>query len=262
MKHGVETINDQKSNKAGAVGHLETLLRRFKNLTFVVALFPIAMLFIFCLAVSIYPGTFLVMEAWHLSDGFPLYLRTVFVSTAFAAGVILFILALILIVPLVNIPIKPFVKAYRGAWFSLESIPWFYHNALTYLVRYTVLNLITPSPLSIYFFKAMGMKIGKNVVLNTGNISDPCLIELDDYATIGGSVYLMAHYGMKGFLVVDRLKIGKGANIGLHAYVMASEVGEYATVLPNSVVLPKSKVPNGAKFGLTSAVIEPKPSEE
>ncbi len=66
----------------------------------------------------------------------------------------------------------------------------------------------------------------------------------------------MAHYGMKGYLVVGKLKIGKGANIGLHSYVMAAEVGEYATVLPNSVVLPKTKLPAYAKFGHIDEVFE------
>ena len=164
--------------------------------------------------------------------------------------------------PILNWPIKPFVKPYRGAWFSLESIPWFYHNSLIYLVRYTVLNLITPSPISTFFFKAMGMKIGKNVLLNTGNISDACLIEIEDYATVGGSVYLMAHYGMKGYLIVDKLKIGKGANIGLHSYVMAAEVGEFSTVLPNSVVLPKTKLPANSKFGHMDEILAIKDKNE
>ena len=256
MKQTVETINDQKSNKKGAVGFIETTLRKFKNLAFVGALFPITMLYLICLATALYPGSLIMTEIIQLTHDVGLLQKTFYFALGGSISIICFILVLILIVPLVNLPIKPFVKPYRGAWFSLESIPWFYHNALIYLVRYTVLNLITPSPLSTFFFKAMGMKIGKNILLNTGNISDACLIEIEDYATVGGSVYLMAHYGMKGYLIVDKLKIGKGANIGLHSYVMAAEVGEFATVLPNSVVLPKTKLQPYAKFGHVDSVIE------
>jgi carbonic anhydrase/acetyltransferase-like protein (isoleucine patch superfamily) len=73
---------------------------------------------------------------------------------------------------------------------------------------------------------------------------------------VGGSVYIMAHYGMKGYLIVDKVKIGKASNIGLHSYVMAAEIGENAAVYPNSAVLPKTKIPPFAKFGHTDQVIE------
>jgi acetyltransferase-like isoleucine patch superfamily enzyme len=258
MKHTVETINDQKSNKKGAVGFIETALRKFKNLTFFAALFPIAVLYLVCLSAALYPGSVIMTQIISQAGEMSLLGKTFYFAFGGSLSIVCFILVLVVIVPIVNAPIRPFVKAYRGAWYSLESIPWMYHNALIYLVRYTVLNLITPSPISIFFFRAMGMKIGKNVLLNTGNISDACLIEIADYATIGGSVYLMAHYGMKGYLILDKLVIGKGANIGLHSYVMAAEVGEFSTVLPNSVVLPKTKLPANSKYGHVDGVIEVK----
>lgn len=258
MKHSVETVNDQKSRKQGALGFAETMLRRFKNLTFILAIFPIAMLYLICLSAALYPGSIIMTQFIEQARDMSLLTKTVFFAFGGSLSIVCFILVLVVIVPIVNAPIKPFVKSYRGPWFSLESVPWFYHNALIYLVRYTVLNLITPSPISIFFFKAMGMKIGKNVLLNTGNISDACLIEIKDYATIGGSAYLMAHYGMKGYLIVDKLVIEKGANIGLHSYVMAAEVGEYSTILPNSVVLPKTRIAPQTRFGHVDGVIEVK----
>lgn len=256
MKQTVETINDQKSHKSGAVGALETVLRKFKNLAFFGALFPIALLYVICLSVAFAPGAFIFSLAVEMIAGTSLFVKCLILAVASALSFVGFIIALVLVVPVVNRPLIPLVKPFRGAWFSLESIPWFYHNALFYLVRYTVLNLITPSPISIFFLKSMGMKIGKNVVINTGNISDPCLIEIADYATIGGSVYIMAHYGMKGYLIVDKVKIGKASNIGLHSYVMAAEIGENAAVYPNSAVLPKTKIPAYAKFGHTDQIIE------
>jgi hypothetical protein len=113
---------------------------------------------------------------------------------------------LIFVVPAINFCL-PKPKRGRMTWFSLSVIPWYYHNALTYLVRYTFLDFITPTPFNLMFFKMMGMKIGKGTMINTSNISDPCLIEIGDYVTIGGSATLIAHYGMKGFLVIDRLEI-------------------------------------------------------
>ena len=257
MKSTVEIINDQKSHKGGVTGRFETLLRRFKNTSFALFIMPIAFLYVLCLGVAFLPGVLLLSALSRWSADFGLIERSLALSFGAAGAVIGFIFALVLVVPIVNLPIKPFVKPFRGAWYSFEAIPWFYHNALFYLVRYTVLNLFTPSPISIWFLKAMGMKIGKNTLINTGNISDPCLIEVGDYVTLGGSAYLMAHYGMKGFLIVDKLIIGKGANIGLHSYLMgAVEVGEFATVLPNSTVLPKTKIPPYAKFGRIDGILD------
>jgi acetyltransferase-like isoleucine patch superfamily enzyme len=93
------------------------------------------------------------------------------------------------------------------------------------------------------FFKMMGMKIGKGTMINTSNISDPCLIEIGDYVTIGGSATLIAHYGMKGFLVIDRLEIRDKATIGLRASVFGDVVvGKGQTVKAHDVLLPKTRI--------------------
>jgi acetyltransferase-like isoleucine patch superfamily enzyme len=164
-------------------------------------------------------------------------------------GFVLFIFTMILIVPFCNffIPFKN--VSYKGAWFSLQSIPWYYHNALTYLVRYTILDFITPSPINILFFKLMGMKIGKNVMINTSNISDPCKITLGDNVTLGGSCYLMAHYGVNGYLVIDKLIINDRSTIGLSAKILGGVViGKNVVVGPNVVILPKSNIEDGTKL--------------
>lgn len=46
----------------------------------------------------------------------------------------------------------------------------------------------------------MGMKLGKGVQINSTNISDPALIQMDDKVTIGGSATIIAHYASGGFL--------------------------------------------------------------
>jgi hypothetical protein len=247
-------INSTSSTKKGFSAILENVFRRFQNVGFVLFLLPIIFVFIFCIGVALTPGIMLFQWAsLHLTEAS-------FVLKAFCYGLcgggafIGFILTLMFVVPLANLPCLPFVKSYRGAWFSIESIPWFYHNALTYLVRYTILDFLTPSPLNILFFKMMGMKIGKGVMINSSNISDPCLITLGDYVTIGGSAYMMAHYGMKGFLIIDKLHIKRGAMIGLSAKILGGvTIGEKAVVAPNTAVLPKTIIKDGEKFGLTAA---------
>jgi acetyltransferase-like isoleucine patch superfamily enzyme len=96
----------------------------------------------------------------------------------------------------------------------------------------------------------MGMKIGNGTIINTIHISDPSLIEMGRKVTLGGSVTIAAHYGQGGFLVLSPVKIGDKATIGLRAIIMGGvEIGEGAKILPNSVILPKTRIPAGETWG-------------
>ena len=248
-------INSSRSIKKGPMALLENLIRQFSTIAFILFLLPLVVLYVVILGFSITPAIYLFQQVNIWVEGYSLFVKSLCYGMCAGAGFISFILSLIFIVPLFNLPLLPFVRPYRGAWYSLESIPWYYHNALTYLVRYTILEFLTPSPLNILFFKMMGMKIGKNVVINTSNISDPCLIQLDDYVTIGGSAFMMAHYGMKGYLVIDKLHLKKGVMVGLGAKLLGGvTIEERATVLPNSAVLPKTTIGPGEKYGVQSQV--------
>lgn len=238
-------VNSTSSEKDGIWGVIEAFFRRFRTLSFIVLLSPIALIYIGCMGLALSPGVMLFDWVQTLTKDSPFYVRGVLLGCSFASGFVMYGLSIIFIVPAVNklLPLK--VKPHRASWFSLSVIPWYYHNALTYLVRYTFLDFITPTPLNKLFYQMMGMKIGKGSMINTSNISDPCLIEIGDYVTIGGSATLVAHYGMKGFLIIDKLVIKDKATIGLKASLFADVVvGVGATVKPNDVLLPKTRIPD------------------
>lgn len=252
----IQDINADRSKKTGLSGAIETIIRKFRHAAFLLAVVPVALAYIIALGASLSPGAYLYLSLESSIQSLDLVFKALAMGATLACGFILFIFTLILVVPILNLPCLPFISTYRGPWFSLESIPWFYHNALTYLVRYTVLDFITPTPLNIFFFRAMGMKIGKHCMINSSNISDPALIVLGDYVTIGGSAYLMAHYGMKGYLIIDHLKIGAGTTIGLHAKILGGvEIGRRVSVAPNHVVFPKTKLADGEKVGVPDKTV-------
>lgn len=242
-----DEINKSQSSRMGLSGFLENLMRRFQDLLYLVLISPIALVFAICIGVSVAPGIFFYNYLSAVSENYPLIVHTLFCGLGIGLGFVFYILTIIFIVPLFNffLPLK--VQHYRGPWISIPAIPWFIHNALTYLVRYTALDFITPSPLNILFYKMMGMKIGKGVLINSSNISDPCLITLDDYVTIGGSATLMAHYGMKGYLIIDKLHIKKKTTIGLNANILGGvTIGENCTISPGAAVLPKTVLEDGS----------------
>lgn len=241
MKHEKLDVNSTQSDRSGFAGLMEKFLRTFRTQSFLLMLAPIAILYVFCMGLSLSPGFYLLDYLWSLpTTG---VLRAVSLGMGAAAAFFTYGLTLIFVVPAVNklLPLK--VKPLRASWFSLSVIPWYYHNALTYLVRYTFLEFITPTPLNKLFFQMMGMKVGKGSMINTTNISDPALIEIGDYVTIGGSATLIAHYGMKGMLIIDRLVIEDNVTVGLRACLFGDVIlFKGAVVKPNDVILPKSRI--------------------
>lgn len=244
-KKEVIDVHSTKSDRSGLMGIVERFLRTFRTFGFTLLLAPIAVMYVFCMGISLTPGITLLSWVNETTTTSHFILRNACLGFAVASTFFSYGLTLIFVVPLVNklLPLK--VKPMRTSWFSLSVIPWYYHNALTYLVRYTFLDFITPTPLNKLFYQMMGMKIGKGSMINTSNISDPCLIEIGDYVTIGGSASLVAHYGQKGMLIIDKLVIHDKATIGLKASLFGDVViGKGALVKAHEVVMPKTRIPD------------------
>ena len=155
-------------------------------------------------------------------------------------------LTLLLVAPLLNGLLGGRLQPYRGSAVSLTALRWYVHCTLTLLVRYSFLEFVTPSPFAQLYYRLMGMRIGRNVTINSTAIADPSLIELADGVTIGGSASVMAHYAQGGYLVIAPVRIAAGATIGLRAIVMGGvEIGEKAKLLAGSFVLPNTRIPAG-----------------
>lgn len=248
-------LDSTTTNHGGVKGLFELALRRFKVVVHVFAMGPIYFISAMVLGIALLPGVFLfrgVNEATNLSSS---WLQNIGIAFALALGYFLYGMTLIFVAPLINWLFRLQLESWRGPYYSAETLKWFLHNGLTYLVRFTFLEFATPSPLNLLFYRMMGMKIGKGVMINSSWISDPSLIELGDKVTIGGSVTLVAHYGQGGLLIIAPLKIGKGCTIGLKATIMGGvQIGEGAKILPHSVVLPKTVIPAGETWGGVPAV--------
>jgi acetyltransferase-like isoleucine patch superfamily enzyme len=243
-------IDPSSSDRGGAAGFAETLLRRFKTLAQIVLMTPLYL--VGCLVAGAAGAPAVMVYNWlmEITSSWPAWGHAFAVGFGAAAAFFTFGFTLVFILPIVNFVLMAKLKPWRGPYYSLEAIRWFIHNGITYGARYTILEFITPSPLGILFYKWMGMKIGRGSAINSTWISDPSLIEIGKRVTIGGSACLIGHYGQGGYLVLAPVKIGDGATIGLRATIMGGvEVGENAKVMPHSVVLPKTIIPAGETWG-------------
>ena len=241
-------VDATTSERTGILGLLETALRRFRYASYLIALIPLYIIGILAIGVSATPGVIFFNFITNFIQGLPDLLYYLLYSCSLIVSYFIYGMTLIFVVPLFNF-LMPFrLKPFRGGYYSLETVPWYFHNAFTYIVRYTFLEFVTPTPINMMFYRLMGMKIGKGAHINTTNISDPGLIEIGDKVTIGGSVYIIGHYASKGFLIAERVKIHDRVTVGLKATIMGDvEIGEGASIGPHEVILPKSRIPPGRK---------------
>lgn len=125
---------------------------------------------------------------------------------------------------------------------SLDAAQFASYNGLLMAARLTILPWFRNGPLLPMFYRMMGAKIGRNVIINTTVIHDCDLLEIGDDAVIGGDACIIAHSAEKGHLHRKRVHIGKGVTIGQYATILSgAQIGDGAVVGANSVV-PKDTV--------------------
>jgi len=238
---------------------VDRFVRRFNTVSHLAAVVLLYAIGASAVGFALVPAVWLVRHwappLWQTA-GWPhlLALAMLVAVAAFLSG-----FALLIVVPIYNAVLPTRLRPFRGGYFTAAAIPWYLHNGLFYLVRFTVLPFVTLTPLGIWFLRAMGMRMGRRPRILTEFISDPCMITLGDDVAIGGSAHVFCHFGGAGHLVIAPVIIGSRATIGLKASVMGDVVvGEDATILAHSVLLPGTRVGPGELWGgVPARPIEP-----
>ena len=229
---------------------LDHAMRRFSRAAYMVAVLLLYLLASTALGIAAAPALWISSKILAHAHPFNPLLAWIIRGFGVAVAWFIFGLALLVIVPIYNLILPTHFKPFKGGYYTLHAVPWFIHNGLFYLVRYTFLPFATLTPFGVWFLKAMGMKIGRHAFINTELISDPRFIEIGDDSALGGSVRIFAHYGGGGNFVIAPVKIGHRATIGAGACVMGDViVGDGAVVLPQSVLLPGTRVGAGETWG-------------
>ncbi len=229
---------------------LDRMTRRYSRPAYVIVVLCLYAIVASALGLALTPAVLLWQRVAEWSARLPHLGQALALALGSAVSFFVFGFALLLVVPIYNLVLPTRVRPFKGGYYTLRAAPWLLHNALFYLVRYTFLPFVTLTPFGIWFLRAMGMTIGRDAFVNTEYISDPQLITLGDDAALGGSVRICAHFGGGGHLTVAPVVIGARATLGLAVTVMGDvEVGDGATVLPNSVLMPGSRVGAGETWG-------------
>jgi len=237
-------------NNPPATGAIDRFIRRFGVVSHVLAILSLYAVATTAIGVALAPALWFLDRWYAWSAALHGWLRWVVLGSGIGAAFFIAGFALLLVVPVYNFLLPTRVKSFKGGYFSIAAVPWYLHNGLFYLARYTFLPYVTLTPFGTWFLRAMGMRIGERAFINSEFISDPRMITLGDDVVIGGSVHLFAHYGGGGHLIIAPVVIGARATIGEKSTVMGDVlIGADATILPHSAVLPGSRVGTGETWG-------------
>ncbi|KAH9303058.1 hypothetical protein KI387_014641, partial [Taxus chinensis] len=85
-----------------------------------------------------------------------------------------------------------------------------------------------------WWYRLLGANIGKDVVLDSIDITDPSLVSIADEALVSEGATLESHQVKNGMLVLGPVRIGSRASIGPFAFL------QMGTVLASEAVVPRS----------------------
>ena len=189
------------------------------------------------------------------SRGWALLRRLVLFCLLCGIGWFLFGFTLLILIVALNRLCR--VRLPEGTWriYDLRTWRWTFHNSWVALADYIFLKFLFASPFAIWFFRGMGARMGRRIQLNSGNLTDVYLIEVGDDCVIGAHARLIPHQISRGRFTLRRIRVGNGVTIGICSTVsLGVEIGDGATVMPNSFVLKNTKIPPGTVWGGVPAV--------
>ena len=191
---------------------------------------------------ALLPSYYLVFSTWkYISSRPENFLNALLFCLSLGLALFLFGNVLLLVIVLFRtvLPIKN--KAVSGEFRGLpvDLLRAGGHNFLVNLAQNTFLPMVRGTPLIIWFYRGMGMKIGKDTLITTVRIMDCDMIEIGDGCVIGGGAALSAHTGEKGRGVLKPVKIGNRVTIGADTMVLPGSVIEDNVIIGANSVVPK-----------------------
>jgi len=147
-----QDVDSVKSNLDGVAWIIESVFKRFRTLFHMCALLPLYLVASFCLGTALTPGILLTRWIYSSTQDLPSLLHWWLVSCSVAAAYFSYGLCMVLVIPLANFVLRTNLKEWRGTYYSLPIIRWYIHNGLTCFLRYTFLELMTPTPFNILYF--------------------------------------------------------------------------------------------------------------
>ena len=216
--------------------HLLDLGLRFASFLYLIFQFLVV-------GLALLPAVLFVKLFWR--PGAPLLL-----AFALGIGYLIFGLAYLVLVIVMRHLIRFRSREGDYPFISSYAIRWAFLGSLVGLAKILILDHIKGMPVLNAFFRMMGARIGRNVLINTSNIFDFDLIEIGDDAFIGGDAVIIGHVGERGLLRIRPVRIGARCTVGQSSVVFPGATMDEGSVLGALSLLPKGKtLPAGTVWG-------------
>ncbi len=141
--------------------------------------------------------------------------------------------------------VRPGMHAFWSCWSSRWDflyVAWgFYASG--------ALSVLEGTLLLSWYLRAMGVKIGRRVILGGGfsQVVDPDMLQFEDGATV--NCQFQAHTFEDRVLKIDRVRIRRRATVGSAAVLLyGADIGACAHVAPHSVVMKRESLLPGRSY--------------
>lgn len=159
-------------------------------------------------------------------------------------GFFVFGLSLMVVLPLVRVIMRYLLwwKPHVGEIpvYSFRIWFWYNHNGLMFVFSTVFGRFARATSVYPWFLRAMGAKIGKQVVFNTQHVYDLDLLRVGDRTVIGANASILGHVGERNKLVRAPVTIGNNCTIGQYTNIFPG-----VTMGDNCHVGAMSLVPKG-----------------
>ncbi len=198
---------------------------------------------------AILPADLLFLHLWNSISPQTIFQKALIVAVGMGFGYFIFGLVLMTETILCRFIFRFKLKEGEYPLFSVESFKWVFVNSMILIVKFTFMDFIKATPLLPFYFRCMGAKIGKGVLINSKDIGDVSLLEVGDGTVIGGEVVLIAHIAEQGILKFKKTRIGGNVTVGLGAVLMPGcEIGDHSVIAARSVLPKNTLVPPYSVF--------------
>ncbi|HLF82726.1 MAG TPA: amino acid adenylation domain-containing protein [Blastocatellia bacterium] len=141
--------------------------------------------------------------------------------------------------------VRPGMHAFWSCWCSRWD---FLYVAWGFYAR-GALSVLEGTLILSWYLRAMGVKIGRRVILGGGfsQVVDPDMLQFEDGATV--SCQFQAHTFEDRVLKIDRVRIRRRATVGSAAVLLyGADIGAGAHVAPHSVVMKRESLLPGRSY--------------
>jgi|GEM_PF-761791 len=137
---------------------------------------------------------------------------------------------------------KPLFGPAGARWGLMARLVAFTHD--------TFIRHFVGTPFVNLWFRLLGARIGRRVMINTTDLSDWDLLDIGDDVIIGAGAVIIAHVAEMGNLKLMPVRIGNGCSIGRNTVVFPGcTLGDGSVVGACSLLTKGKEVPAGQIWG-------------